>query len=59
VLTTGDEIVGFDATPGPTQIRNSNSYSLAAQIMRAGGQPVLLPVAPDERQALRQLIELD
>jgi molybdopterin molybdotransferase len=58
VLTTGDEIVDVDATPGPTQIRNSNSYSLAAQILRAGGQPVLLPVAPDEDQALRQLIEL-
>ena len=58
VLTTGDEIVDVDATPGPTQIRNSNSYSLAAQILRAGGQPVLLPVAPDEPQALRQLIEL-
>jgi len=58
VLTTGDEIVDVDATPGPTQIRNSNSYSLAAQILRAGGQPVLLPVAPDEPQALRQLIEM-
>jgi molybdopterin molybdotransferase len=58
VLTTGDEIVDVDAAPGPTQIRNSNSYSLAAQILRAGGQPVLLPVAPDEDQALRQLIEL-
>lgn len=58
VLITGDEIVSVDATPGPTQIRNSNSYSLAAQILSAGGQPVLLPVAPDEPQALRQLIEL-
>ena len=58
VLITGDEIVSIDATPGPTQIRNSNSYSLAAQILRAGGQPVLLPVAPDEPQALRQLMEL-
>jgi molybdopterin molybdotransferase len=58
VLTTGDEIVAVEATPGPTQIRNSNSYSLAAQILRAGGQPVLLPVAPDEPQALRQLIEM-
>ena len=48
ILTTGDEIVDVDATPGPTQIRNSNSYSLAAQILRAGGQPVLLPIAPDE-----------
>jgi molybdopterin molybdotransferase len=57
VLTTGDEIVAVDSTPGPTQIRNSNSYSLAAQIRQAGGEPVLLPVAPDELQGLRRLIE--
>lgn len=57
VLTTGDEIVGIDSTPGPTQIRNSNSYSLAAQIQHAGGEPRLMPVAPDEPQALRRLIE--
>jgi len=57
VLTTGDEIVDVDATPGPTQIRNSNSYSLAAQIKKAGGEPVLLPIAPDEPQGLRRLIE--
>ena len=56
VLTTGDEIVDIDATPGPTQIRNSNSYSLAAQIQQAGGEPVLLPVAPDESHRLRLLI---
>jgi molybdopterin molybdotransferase len=57
VLTTGDEIVGVDTAPDPTQIRNSNSYSLAVQIRRAGGDPVLLPVAPDELQGLRRLIE--
>jgi molybdopterin molybdotransferase len=57
VLTTGDEIVGVDTHPGPTQIRNSNSYSLAAQIRQAGGDPVLLAVAPDELQGLRRLIE--
>jgi molybdopterin molybdotransferase len=58
VLTTGDEIVGVDATPGRTQIRNSNSYSLAAQIFAAGGVPVLLPIAPDESEKLGRLIEL-
>jgi molybdopterin molybdotransferase len=58
VLTTGDEIVDVGATPGPTQIRNSNSYSLASQILAAGGEPVLLPIAPDETRKLRQLIEL-
>jgi molybdopterin molybdotransferase len=57
VLTTGDEIVEVDAELGPTQIRNSNSYSLAIQIQEAGGEPVLLPIAPDEPRRLRQLIE--
>ncbi len=57
VLTTGDEIVPVESSPGPTQIRNSNSYSLAAQIQHAGGEPVLLPIAPDEPQELRRLIE--
>ena len=57
VLTTGDEIVAVDAIPGPTQIRNSNSYSLAVQIQRAGAEPVILPIAPDEPKALRELIE--
>jgi molybdopterin molybdotransferase len=57
VITTGDEIVDLETVPGPTQIRNSNSYSLAAQIRNAGGDPVLLPIAPDERQRLREVIE--
>jgi molybdopterin molybdotransferase len=57
VLTTGDEIVDINANPGPTQIRNSNSYSLAVQIANAGGDPVLLPIAPDEPHALRRLVE--
>jgi len=57
VLTTGDEIVGLDETPGPTQIHNSNSYSLAVQIRNTGAEPVLLPIAPDEPNKLRSLIE--
>jgi molybdopterin molybdotransferase len=57
ILTTGDEIVEVDAEIGPTQIRNSNLYSLAVQIQQAGGEPVLLPIAPDEPRRLRQLIE--
>jgi molybdopterin molybdotransferase len=57
VLSTGDEVVGIDATPGPAQIRNSNSYSLAAQVYDAGGEAVRLGIAPDERERLRVLIE--
>jgi len=57
VLSTGDELVEIDATPGPAQIRNSNSYSLAAQVQNAGGEAVRLAVAPDERRLLRAAIE--
>jgi molybdopterin molybdotransferase len=57
VLSTGDEVVEIDATPGPSQIRNSNSYSLAAQIEEAGGEAVRLAIAPDEPARLRELIQ--
>ena len=56
VLATGDELVDVDVPPAPHQIRNSNSYSLAAQIQAAGGEPLLLPIAPDEPARLRELI---
>lgn len=57
VLATGDEIVDVDRAPAPSQIRNSNTYSLAAQVQQAGGEAILLPVAPDEKGRLRELIE--
>ncbi len=57
ILSTGDELVDVAADPGPNQIRNSNSYSLAAQVQRAGGDPVVLPIAPDEPNQLGKLIE--
>jgi molybdopterin molybdotransferase len=57
VLATGDEIVEIAVAPGPAQIRNSNSYSLAVQVREACGEPVVLPVAPDEPKRLRTLID--
>jgi len=57
VLATGDEVVEIDAAPGAAQIRNSNTYSLAAQIEEAGAEAVRLPIAPDEPDRLRELIE--
>ena len=56
VLSTGDEVVDVDVPPGPSQIRNSNSYSLATQIQAAGGDPILLPIAPDEPARLREML---
>jgi molybdopterin molybdotransferase len=56
VLSTGDEVVDIDIPPGPNQIRNSNSFSLAAQIQAAGGEAIILPIAPDEPHRLRELL---
>jgi molybdopterin molybdotransferase len=56
ILATGDEIVSVGETPAPHQIRNSNSYSLAIQVRRAGGDPTILPVARDDREATAHLI---
>ncbi|MHB8755098.1 MAG: molybdopterin molybdotransferase MoeA [Candidatus Acidiferrales bacterium] len=57
ILSTGDEVVAVDATPGPLEIRNSNGASLAAQAELAGAEPVLLGNAPDRIDELRKMIE--
>jgi len=51
VLSTGDELLEPGSTPAPGKIINSNSYSLAAQVLDAGGDPVLLGIAPDTLDA--------
>src|SRR6266436_6817472 len=56
VLSTGDEVVDFASTPGPFQIRNSNSVSLGAQIALLGGEPVILGNAKDSLEELRTKI---
>jgi len=57
ILSTGDELVELAAEPGENQIRNSNSYSLAAQVKAAGGDPAQLAIAPDQPEPLRRLLE--
>src|SRR5262245_17912991 len=52
ILSTGDELVDLDATPGPGQIPNSNTYTMAAQVRQAGGIPVNLGIARDSRDDL-------
>ena len=56
ILSTGDEVVDFASTPGPFQIRNSNSVSLAAQVSLVGGEPVVLGNARDSLDDLRAKI---
>ncbi len=57
IIATGDEIVETGEVPREHQIRNSNAWSLAAQVARAGGAPHTLPIARDTLEHTRSLIE--
>ena len=52
ILATGNEVVEINQPLLPGKIYNSNSYSLAAQVLRYGGIPELLGIAPDDVQQL-------
>ena len=56
IVATGDEIVEVHEIPEEFQIRNSNAWSLAAQVARAGGTPEVLPVARDTVEHTRAMI---
>ena len=53
VLSTGDELVELGEPLDHGKIVNSNSHALAAAIADAGGDPLLLGIARDEREDLR------
>ncbi|HEX8967620.1 MAG TPA: gephyrin-like molybdotransferase Glp [Chloroflexota bacterium] len=53
IVSGGDELVDPDQAPGPAQIRDVNSYTLAALIRRDGHTPCLSGIYPDEYPALQ------
>jgi molybdopterin molybdotransferase len=63
ILATGDELVEVAEQPQPHQIRNSNSYSLAAQVAACGALPVIQPIVRDDAagtvQAIRNAADCD
>jgi len=56
LLSTGDELVDVHTSPGPGQIVNSNAYALAVQVREAGGIPITLGIAPDDRSRLVEMV---
>ncbi len=57
IVATGDELVSLNERPADYQIRNSNSFALAAQTNRAGGEVAFQTIALDSAQALRQAMD--
>lgn len=54
IVSTGDELVPADRTPGPGQIVNSNAHALLAQVTQAGAVGRVLPTVADDPVALRR-----
>jgi gephyrin len=53
VLSTGNELVEPDETPGPGQIRDANRFSLIAALQEAGAEIIWAGRGPDDAAALR------
>jgi molybdopterin molybdotransferase len=56
ILSTGNELADLGTEPGPGQIPNTNTYSLMAQVLEAGGVPISLGVAPDRLEAIEERV---
>ena len=54
IMSTGDELVDIKTNPGPGKIVNSNSYSLAAQVLECGAMPIMLGIAKDKKTDLQK-----
>jgi len=57
ILSTGDELVEPGEPLGPGQIVNSNAYSLAAAIREIGAEPLLLGIARDDHDSLKEKLD--
>lgn len=54
ILSTGNELAELGREPGPAQIPNTNSYSLSAQVLEAGGEPMNLGIAADRLDSIEE-----
>jgi molybdopterin molybdotransferase len=63
ILSTGDELVELGRTPGPGEIINSNTLSLAAAVQECGAIARIIGIARDSREShlekLRQGLQAD
>jgi molybdopterin molybdotransferase len=57
ILSTGPEICPIDKQPKNGQVRDINSYTLAAIVQESGGNPLLTGICPDDLEQLKQKIQ--
>lgn len=56
IFATGNELVSTATQPGPGQVRDINSYSLAAQIIRLGGLAEVRGILPDVEESIHRAL---
>ncbi len=54
ILATGDELLQVGAPPEPAKIYDSNTYSMAASVLRCGGVPNVLGIARDNLEDMHR-----
>jgi molybdopterin molybdotransferase len=52
IISTGDEVVSPEATPGPGEIRDVNTYTIAGLVSQGGGVPLPMGIVGDEYEPL-------
>ncbi|HPA86735.1 MAG TPA: molybdopterin molybdotransferase MoeA [Bacteroidales bacterium] len=57
VASSGSELVEPEKVPAPSQIRNSNSSQLMAQIERTGAEGKYYGIAPDDEEQTFEIVE--
>jgi molybdopterin molybdotransferase len=55
IVSSGDEIVPIEQTPGLSQLRDVNAYTLSGLVRTTGGIPLCLGIAKDNFDALDHL----
>jgi molybdopterin molybdotransferase len=56
VIASGDELVELGSDPAGASIINSNSYSIATQVLEIGADPLVLGIAKDTKASTREMI---
>ncbi len=54
ILATGDELIDIDQPLREGKIRNSNSYTIGAQVKQLGGEPLILGTCKDDLDTIKE-----
>lgn len=57
IISTGNELVPPEVSPGPGMVRDANSYLCAGFVETRGGMAVTYGIVPDDLESLREALD--